>query len=128
MPFLCTGQLNQSIAEMENALDPVSEEEHLRAIWKDLGVGTDGYLTLNELATVCDHIGMDEMNPEVRWPVFSSIINSQLFHCREGRFLLNGNQESCKHLLCNCTRGNASWLGTLMSSGEVVLNEGTNRC
>ena len=58
--------MNQSIAEMENALDPVSEEQHLRDIWRELGVGTDGSLTLNELATVCDHIGMEEMNAEVR--------------------------------------------------------------
>ena len=57
--------MNQSIADMENILDPVSEEEHLKAIWKELGVGTDGYLAMEELAIVCDHIGMEEMNSEV---------------------------------------------------------------
>ena len=50
---------------MENVLDPVSEEEHLKEIWRELGVGKTGYLTLPELATVCEHIGMDEMNQEV---------------------------------------------------------------
>ncbi len=62
---LFLGQMNQSIADMENALDPVSEEEHLKEIWRELGVGQNGHLTLPELATVCQHIGMDEMNTEV---------------------------------------------------------------
>ena len=53
------------MASIENALDPVSEEEHLHAIWKELGVGSGGALTRTELALVCEHIGMDEMNNEV---------------------------------------------------------------
>ena len=65
--LIFAGQLNQSISEMENAaLDQASEEEHLRAIWRDLGVGKSGFLTVGELAVVCEHIGMEEMNKEVR--------------------------------------------------------------
>ena len=51
---------------MENLLDQASEEEHLRAIWRDLGVGKSGSLTISELAVVCEHIGMEEMDEEVR--------------------------------------------------------------
>ena len=58
--------MNSSIGELEAALDPVSEEQHLQVIWQQLGVGGDGFLTLPQLGTVCDHIGMDEMNDEVR--------------------------------------------------------------
>ena len=69
-----TGQLNQSISEMENAtLDQASEEEHLRAIWRDLGVGKSGFLTVSELAVVCEHIGMEEMDKEVRTPVVLNV-------------------------------------------------------
>ena len=64
LPF--AGQLNQSISEMENLLDQASEEEHLKAIWRDLGVGKSGSLTISELAIVCEHIGMEEMDEEVR--------------------------------------------------------------
>ena len=50
---------------MEQVLDPVSEEAHLREIWRELGVGASGYIALHELALVCEHIGMDEMSDEV---------------------------------------------------------------
>ena len=46
-------------------MDRLSEEEHLRSIWRELGVGKNGYLSLPELATVCENIGMDEMSEEV---------------------------------------------------------------
>ena len=70
--ILIAGQMNQSIADMENMLDPVSEEEHLKSIWRELRVGKDGYLTMEELAVVCEHIGMDEMNSEVQFKLFKS--------------------------------------------------------
>lgn len=57
--------MNQSMADIENYLDPVSEEEHLKSIWLELGVGRNGYLSMHELSTVCEHIGMEEMNEEV---------------------------------------------------------------
>ena len=44
---------------------PLSEEEHLRTIWRELGVGKDGYLDMSELSAVCDNIGMEEMNAQV---------------------------------------------------------------
>lgn len=75
---LFAGEVNRNIADMENALDPVSEEEHLKEIWRELGVGKSGYLTIQELATVCEHIGMDEMNQEV-----------VKFHCTAQYFLVN---------------------------------------
>ena len=53
------------MSSMENALDPLSEEEHLREIWRELKVGANGALSLPELVAVCQHIGMEEMN-EVR--------------------------------------------------------------
>ena len=59
------GQLNQVMPDVENLLDPVSEEAHLREIWRELNVGTSGYIALDELAKVCEHIGMDEMSEEV---------------------------------------------------------------
>ena len=45
--------------------DGGTETQHLRAIWKELGVGKDGYLTIRELSTVCKHIGMDNMTQTV---------------------------------------------------------------
>ena len=65
---LSAGDMNQIIADMEGpppALDAVSEEQHLRDIWQELGVGQSGSLSLSELSTVCEHIGMEQMNPEV---------------------------------------------------------------
>ena len=59
--------MNQSIGDLETGLDPVSEEQHLKAIWRDLGVGDDGFLQIGDLARVCRHIGMEEMNEEVRF-------------------------------------------------------------
>ena len=40
--FEAEGQMNLSYADLENAADPVNEAEHLRAIWKQLGVGKSG--------------------------------------------------------------------------------------
>ena len=41
------------------------EEAHLRSIWRELGVGHNGYLTLKELSKVCQHIGMNDMDGDV---------------------------------------------------------------
>ncbi|CAH1791982.1 unnamed protein product [Owenia fusiformis] len=62
--FEAEGQMNQSMTQMEYALDPVSEEEHLKQVWRELKVGRDGYLTMPELAKVCSHIGMEETTDE----------------------------------------------------------------
>ena len=53
------------MTELENVLDPVSEEEHLKQIWRDLKVGENGFLTIAELSAVCEHIGMSHMDEEV---------------------------------------------------------------
>lgn len=39
--------------------------EYLQDTWKKLGIGQSGYLNVEELARVCEHIGMD-MTEEVR--------------------------------------------------------------
>lgn len=43
----------------------VMGEQELAQIWEELGVGQNGFLTLDELHHVCSHIGMEEMGPEV---------------------------------------------------------------
>lgn len=48
--------------EASAAAEAAKEEEHLRSIWKLLGVGTNGYLSIKELAIVCEHIGMEAMD------------------------------------------------------------------
>lgn len=53
------------VNDADTGMDPVSEEAHLREIWRELGVGTSGYINVDELARVCDHIGMDEMSDDV---------------------------------------------------------------
>jgi hypothetical protein len=56
--------MDQPIADTE----PSGEDHrhHMRLVWQELGVGREGYLTLEELASVCERIGMEEMNNEVR--------------------------------------------------------------
>ncbi|KAL3312567.1 hypothetical protein Ciccas_008843 [Cichlidogyrus casuarinus] len=41
-----------------------TEEENLRSIWKELGVGKNGLLSKEELRRVCEHIGIDDMSDE----------------------------------------------------------------
>ncbi|XP_022247191.1 ninein-like protein isoform X2 [Limulus polyphemus] len=47
-------------------------EEFLRSIWKKLEVGNDGYLNLEELTRVCEHIGM-EMSDDVVAQLFDKL-------------------------------------------------------
>ena len=56
--------MEQSIAEAEPSSEDHRRNMHL--VWQELGVGREGYLTLEELASVCERIGMEEMNGEVR--------------------------------------------------------------
>jgi hypothetical protein len=42
-----------------------NEEECLRAAWKRLGVGKDGFLDRSELALLCECIGMQKVAEEV---------------------------------------------------------------
>ncbi|XP_076315604.1 ninein-like protein isoform X2 [Tachypleus tridentatus] len=49
-----------------------SAEEFLRNIWKKLEVGNNGYLNLEELTRVCEHIGM-EMSDDVVAQLFDKL-------------------------------------------------------
>lgn len=42
------------------------EIEALREIWQKQGVGKEGFLTFEELGTICENMGMDKMLDEVR--------------------------------------------------------------
>lgn len=63
-----------ALTDQDNSANFQTEEDELRAIWVTLGVGENGYLTMPELAKVCYHIGLDEMNNDV------SMHNHQHFH------------------------------------------------
>ncbi|XP_047475590.1 blastoderm-specific protein 25D-like isoform X2 [Penaeus chinensis] len=72
-------QLNTSISPEQDSQPPSlaysgdNEEEYLRATWQRLGVGHDGYLSLEELATVCHAIGMEKVANEVLEQLFSRL-------------------------------------------------------
>lgn len=38
----------------------------VRAVWQELGVGAGGSLNREELSLVCDHIGLKDLQSEVR--------------------------------------------------------------
>lgn len=40
-------------------------ENQVRDIWKELGIGLNGYLNQQELATVCKNIGLEDLSKEV---------------------------------------------------------------
>lgn len=72
-------KLSENLAQ-DNGSQPTSllfsgdnEEEYLRATWQRLGVGHDGYLSLDELATVCHAIGMEKVASEVLEQLFSRL-------------------------------------------------------
>lgn len=72
-------QLNTTISPEQDSQPPSlaysgdNEEEYLRATWQRLGVGHDGYLSLEELATVCHAIGMEKVANEVLEQLFSRL-------------------------------------------------------
>lgn len=70
--FEAEGQLNLNMCELEQTQE-LTEEDYLRNIWQTLGVGQRGYITLSDLATVCDHIGMDEMNDDELQQLFDKL-------------------------------------------------------
>ncbi|XP_038074331.1 ninein-like isoform X2 [Patiria miniata] len=59
--FEAEGQMNASMSLMESA---PTEADQVQAIWDEVGVGGDGFLDINDLATVCQHIGMEDMDDE----------------------------------------------------------------
>ncbi|XP_044284974.1 ninein-like protein isoform X2 [Varanus komodoensis] len=48
-------------------------ENQVRDIWEDLGIGHNGYLNKQELATVCKNIGLKELNKEDLEELFSKL-------------------------------------------------------
>lgn len=48
-------------------------EQYLRSIWDRLGVGQNGYLNIDELHRVCEHIGMCGVNGEVIEQLFDKL-------------------------------------------------------
>ncbi|XP_071962450.1 uncharacterized protein [Antedon mediterranea] len=60
--FEAEGQLNASMGQFE--IGSPTDEDQVRAIWEEVGVGKDGFLNLKELALVCEHIGMEDMDDE----------------------------------------------------------------
>ncbi|CAB1343503.1 unnamed protein product, partial [Coregonus sp. 'balchen'] len=39
-------------------------DSQMRAVWEELGVGGGGFLNRQELSLVCDHLGLQDLNPE----------------------------------------------------------------
>lgn len=59
---------------MADSGDTTAEADYLRGIWNSLGVGKNGYIDIEELAKVCELIGMGSMNDTV-----SFYVNNQNF-------------------------------------------------
>lgn len=53
--------------------DDNNAEEYLRNIWHKLGIGKDGYLDINELYHVCEHIGMLEISDDIIQQLFEKL-------------------------------------------------------
>ncbi|XP_071799297.1 uncharacterized protein [Asterias amurensis] len=68
--FEAEGQMNASMSLMEAA---PTEAEQVQAIWNEVGVGSDGYLDINDLSTVCQHIGMEDMDEEELKNLFNKL-------------------------------------------------------
>ncbi|XP_072907600.1 ninein-like protein isoform X2 [Hemitrygon akajei] len=43
---------------------PETTEDHVQAVWEDLGVGKNGYLHREELVTVCKNIGLKDLKDQ----------------------------------------------------------------
>uniref|UniRef100_A0A4W5PBL7 Ninein-like n=1 Tax=Hucho hucho TaxID=62062 RepID=A0A4W5PBL7_9TELE len=39
-------------------------DSRIRAVWEELGVGVGGFLNRQELSLVCNHLGLQDLNPE----------------------------------------------------------------
>lgn len=62
MECYCTGEDSRSGLEEVD----FDETEALREIWRNQGVGSDGYLSFNELGSICENMGMLDMSDKVR--------------------------------------------------------------
>jgi hypothetical protein len=57
-----------------SSTEPVdSAESYLRAIWQQLGVGRNGYLTLTELFVVCEHIQLASIDQDLVEQLFERL-------------------------------------------------------
>ncbi|XP_071833057.1 uncharacterized protein [Apostichopus japonicus] len=68
------GEMNASMSVLEN---PATEKDQVQKIWEDVGVGKDGFLDMDELAIVCEHIGMEDMDKEELLNLFSKLDEDQ---------------------------------------------------
>lgn len=75
-------------AEMEeSALILNDEERHLKEIWKELGVGKNGYLTVEELGRVCEYLEMGQMTHTELEQLFAKLDVDRDGHVSFGEFL-----------------------------------------
>ena len=58
------GQINSSMSMLETTW---TEKEQVQAVWDATGVDKSRYLAEDELATVCEYIGMEEMESEIEF-------------------------------------------------------------
>ncbi|XP_071079428.1 ninein-like protein isoform X2 [Haliotis cracherodii] len=68
--FEAEGQMNLTMTDA----DVESGQDKLLEVWRTLGVGQDGYLTLSELRTVCNYIEL-EMDEDEVWKLFKKLDN-----------------------------------------------------
>lgn len=69
-----TSPSDSDVNALENtSLQEENNEEYLRSIWNLLGVGKDGYLNVDELMRVCEHIGMIETSDEMIQQLFEKL-------------------------------------------------------
>ena len=69
--------MNASISLYEQG---PTESDQVRAIWEEVGVGSDGFLDINELAVVCEHIGMEDMDRDVSYMAMFTQSNKACLH------------------------------------------------
>ncbi|XP_072031923.1 uncharacterized protein [Amphiura filiformis] len=63
--FEAEGQNNASISQYAGTpTQDQSQVAAIEAIWEEVGVGKDGFLDIDELKIVCEHIGMEDMDNE----------------------------------------------------------------
>ncbi|KFM69451.1 Ninein-like protein, partial [Stegodyphus mimosarum] len=104
-PKSCTqddGSSSQHTSDSEVDLNHSFESnpvQYLQETWKKLGIGKNGYLNVEELALVCEHIGMD-MTEEVVAQLFEKLDCDQDGQISFDEFLQglfqHGEPESCE--------------------------------
>ncbi|KAM9316775.1 ninein-like protein [Gastrophryne carolinensis] len=73
--FQVEGQLrtwSPGIYECPRRVSDMTENQ-VRDIWEELGVGHNGYLNLQELATVCKNIGLEDLSKEELEDLFNKL-------------------------------------------------------